>query len=210
MKITHYTSMERTILAADGGGVRERWRYGLRLLRDPEAMADKSLRHGVTEVLIDAATSRGMKLSAREIQWRVQCARAYPTESQMRNAITDFGTWFALIQAGFPPYPQPIDEPLADHRTQAERDHARAQQMLLAIGPQERLFSLDEFEPDLTTLAELWEYTRKQDEITERFARVGRERNVYLRTLTQAVDGDVTKTWQVAHKAAFGEDAQAV
>lgn len=82
----------------------------------------------------------------------MQCARAYPTESQIGNAITDLGTWYALIQAGFPAYEAEADEAPADHRTEAERDHALARQMLLNVGRQGSLFPLEEFEPTQVTL----------------------------------------------------------
>lgn len=51
-----YVRQEKAIASADSGGIRQRWMWGLRLLRDPEAMSsEKSLRHGVTEQLIAAA-----------------------------------------------------------------------------------------------------------------------------------------------------------
>lgn len=84
MKTTQYVKQEKAIAVADSGGIRARWLWGLRLLRDSDAMSsEKSLRHGVTEQLIAAAKSSGLKLSAREIQARLQCARAYPTEAQI-------------------------------------------------------------------------------------------------------------------------------
>jgi hypothetical protein len=213
MKISQYMNAEKAIVSADGGGIRQRWLYGLRLLRDPESTSPdgngSSLRHGVTEVLVDAARERGLTLSARELQYRLQCARAYKTESQIRNAIADFGSWFALTQARFPTYETEPDEPLADHRTQAERDHDRARQMLLAVGPQASLFPLAEFEPTEVTLRQLIVYADEQDEITKRFARRGQDRREYLGALLLAVDYDVDVIWQDAHHAAFGEQAVA-
>jgi len=32
-------------------------------------------------------------LSAREIRYRIQCARAYPTEKEFGNAIAEFQSW---------------------------------------------------------------------------------------------------------------------
>lgn len=82
MKVTQYVRQERAIASADSGGIRERWIWGLRLLRDPDAMSSpKSLRHGVADQLMAAAARAGRKLSDREIRWRLQCARTYPTEA---------------------------------------------------------------------------------------------------------------------------------
>lgn len=82
MKITQYMNAEKIIVGADGSGIRERWKYGLRILRDPEVISQSgaSLRHGAAEKLIKAAEDRGMEVSAQEIQRRLRCARAYPTE----------------------------------------------------------------------------------------------------------------------------------
>ena len=216
MKITQYVRAETTIVNADGGGIRQRWLYGLRLLRDPQAMSQNgnggdavSLRHGVTEQLIAAAEKHGLKLGDREIRRRLQCARAYPTESQIGHAVTDFGTWHDLVAAGFPAYEPEPEEPPADYRTQAEREHAHARQMLLDVGQQGLLFPLEEFEPTEVTLRELLTYADEQDEITERFAKRGRERRAYLKELLVAVDYDANAIWQDAHDRAYGEQQAA-
>lgn len=137
MKTTQYVRQEKAIAVADSGGIRQRWLYGLRLLRDQEAMSEsgKSLKHGIADQLIAVAKSNGLKLSAREIQSRLQCARAYPTEAQIRRSTADFEHWSALVQAGFPDYEAPEDEPPADHRNDAERKHDAARQLAaLKIG----------------------------------------------------------------------------
>ena len=70
LKTTQYTNRERVIIRADGGGIWERWMYGLRLLNDPAAFAKGStqLKPGTAEKLIAAAAKAGIKLSDREIQ----------------------------------------------------------------------------------------------------------------------------------------------
>jgi hypothetical protein len=210
MKTTQYVRQEKAIAAADKGGIRERWVWGLRLLRDPEAMSsEKSLKHGVTDQLIAAATASGLKLSDREIRYRLQCARAYPTEAEIGNVIADFDTWFDLIQAGFPSYEVPDDEPPADHRTDAERkrDHARA--ALDLIGEQGTLFPLDQFEPVETTLKELQNYTQEMEELTARFAARDAERRAYLDKLVAAADNDLSMTWRDAQDRLNATDASA-
>jgi len=204
MKTTQYTSIENKIANGDTNSIRDRWLYGLRLLRDPQATTDSgaSLRHGVTEKLIAAAAKRGIKLHEREIQRRIKCARTYPTEAQIRHAVSDFATWHDLVDAGFPTYPVSADEPSADSRTPAERQRDAARRMLDAT--ELTLFPLDKLEPTEATVEDLETYAKEQDEITERFADAGRRRWEYINRLKTAVDGDCTTTWEDAHRAAFG------
>lgn len=127
MRYGPYKKIDNAIKARDSGGVWERWRYGRRLLCDPEKTTPKGyLQHGRLDWLV-----RWSGESEREIQWRLQCARTYPQESQIRSAATDFGTWWALVRAGFPPYPategerpyNPLetDELLRQQQEQSER-----------------------------------------------------------------------------------------
>lgn len=201
MKTTQYMRQERAIAAADRGGIRERWMWGLRLLRDPEAMAEsgKSLQHFVADELIAIATARGLKLSEREIRYRLQCARTYKTEAEIGKVLADFSSWSALIAANFPAYDVDENEPPADHRTDAERkrDHARA--LLDAVDEQGALFPLSDFEPHTTTLKELQDYTDEMEQLTARFAERDRQRREYLERLVQVADNDLSVTWKEAH-----------
>ena len=207
MKVRQYVMFEKAIVGADTGGIWERWHYGGRLAVDPEYIANGNgggLQHGAADRLIEAAARAGLKLNQQEIQRRLRCARTYPTEGQMRIVTTRFGTWSELVQAGFPAIDADPDEPPADHRTKAERDHERAQQMLLAVGQQGSLF--EDFDPDEATLKDLFLYAEEQRAITERFVAQDRKRQSYLRDLSAAVNYDLSKKWQEAHRAAFGED----
>jgi hypothetical protein len=200
MKTTQYVRQEKAISVADSGGIRQRWLWGLRLLRDTDAMSSpKSLRHGVAEQLTAAAKASGLKLSEREIQRRLQCARTYQTEAEIRHAVSDFETWHDLVGAGFPAYEAPEGEPLADHRTDAERDHDRARALVDLIGEQGSLFPLRDFEPVTTTLKELVDYTEQQEELTSRFVAHGRKRRAYLDSLIEAAEYDLSMVWREAH-----------
>lgn len=201
MKTTQYVRQEKSIAAADSGSIRERWLWGLRLLRDPDAFSPGSsqLKPGRADELVRAAAAAGLKLTDREIRYRLQCARAYPTEAQIRNAGSEFQGWTELRAAGFPAFDAPEGEPPADHRTDAERkrDHARA--LADQLGDQGALFPLSDFEPITTTLKELTAYAAEMAELTERFAARDRERQSYLSALIAAADGDLSMTWQDAH-----------
>jgi hypothetical protein len=206
MKLAQYTSQERAIAAADSSGIRQRWAWGLRLLNDKEKLAPAGgLKHGVADQLIAAAAKRGHKLSASEIRWRLQCARTYPTEAQIAAVCSDFETWWDLTHAGFPAVPAPEGEPPADWRTQAEKDHARAQALADLFGEQGSLFPLSQFEPAEVTLKELVTYADEQDDLTERFAEHGRKRREYLARLLDAAGGDESVTWAEAQCRLDGE-----
>jgi len=132
----------------------------------------------------------------------------YKTDTEIQQASVEFGTWSGLIQAGFPPYEAPDDEPPADHRTDAERDHDRARALTELIGEQGSLFPLRDFEPVTTTLKELQDYAEQQEELTARFVEHGRKRRVYLESLIEAADNDLSMTWQRAHERAFGRERE--
>lgn len=208
MKTTQYVRQLRNIEAGDANLIREWWMFGLRLLRDPESMSPSgaSLRHGVADQLIAAAgkTAKGKpRLSVDKIQRALQCARAYPTETQIQHAVRDFESWRDLVAAGFPPYEAEDGEAPADHRTDAERarDRARALASLAEPGNEQgALFPLADFEPAAATLKELHEYAEQQEAITARFVAHGQHRRAYLESLTAAVDGDLNATWQDAHE----------
>ncbi|RKN45231.1 hypothetical protein [Micromonospora endolithica] len=204
MKTTQYVRQLKAIEAADNNLIREWWLWGLRLLRDPESISPSgaSLRHGVAERLIAAAgkDAKGRpRLSVQKIQRALRCARAYPTESQIRRAATDFDGWYDLVDAGFPPYEAEEGEPPADHRNDAERQRDRARALAELAGDQGALFALSDFEPLTTTLKELTAYAAEMAELTERFAARDRKRQAYLSALIEAAGGDLSMTWQDAH-----------
>lgn len=90
---------EARITTADTAGIVQRWRWGRQLLGDPRLTTPAGhLRHGVAAALRSAAG-----ISEREVQYRLECARAYPDEAGIRTAACGFRGWDALRQAGFPP-----------------------------------------------------------------------------------------------------------
>lgn len=209
MKITQYLRQEKAIAAADSGGIRQRWLWGLRLLRDPDAFSpgSRQLKPGQADLLIKAAKARGYKLSLTEIRYRMQCARTYKTDAEIHQATGEFDTWTDLIKAGFPTYEAPAGEPPADHRTKDERDHDHARALVDLIGEQGSLFPLAEFEPTETTLKDLQDYTEQQEELTARFVAHGDKRRLYLNDLIRAAGGDLSATWQEAHDRLDDETA---
>ena len=212
MKLAQYTNQERVIATADTGSIRQRWIYGLRLVNDPEKIAPAGgLKNGVAEQLIAAAKKRdaGCKLSVTEIRYRMQCARAYPTEAQFAKILGEYETWWDLIQAHFPACVVAPGEPPADWRTPAEKDHDTARSLADLIGEQGTLFPLSKFEPAEVTLKDLEDYTDQQDRINAGFMETSRKRREYLHSLTRAVNGDMSKTWAEAQTALDAEEANA-
>jgi hypothetical protein len=211
MKTTQYIRQENAIAAADAGGMRERWMWGLRLLRDADAFAPGSsqLKPGRSDELVASAKAAGRKLSEREIRRRLQCARAYRTESEFGRAVAEFSSWSDLADANFPQFPGEDGDLPADHRTDTERKRDFARAVADMVGEQGTLFPLDRYEPTEATLKDLEDYYAEMSGLTERFAKRDRERREYLDRLAEVAAGDMSTTWQSAHTRAFGESVAA-
>lgn len=100
-KPSEYIKIERRIAGRERGGLLDRWRYGRALLKAKEGR--KGLPHGMTAELIAEAAREGITICAREIQFRVQFAELYTTESGVDEVMARFGSWSALRESGFPP-----------------------------------------------------------------------------------------------------------
>lgn len=206
MKTTQYLRQEKAIASADAGSIRERWLWGLRLLRDSEAFAPGSsqLKPGRADELIKAMAASGQRISEREIRYRLRCARAYRTEAEIRQAVAEFGSWSALFNADFPAFPVPGNEPAADHRTDAERERDLRNAYSDILDDQGALFPLSDFEPTTATLKDLVEYADGQEEWTNRFVARDKKRREYLDALILAVDDDLSVTWLEAQRRRNG------
>ena len=161
MTASPYRRIEKAIAAADAGTVWERWAYGRRLLCDPSATtAGGELRPGILADLIEAASRVGVRLTEAEIVVRLQAARAYPCESQIRAARDCIGTWEALVEAGFPEHEAAPGEQPYDPRTAAEKAQQAERQLALGEPDQLALFELfpaDQFS-EMSTVGELRKY----------------------------------------------------
>jgi hypothetical protein len=202
-----YTRHEKAIAAADRGGIRQRWEYARRLLCDPLATTPAgNLRNGVIAALIEAARKAGVKLSEREIQYRLRTGRTYPCASQITHICAAYESFGALRAADFPGVDAGPGEEPYDPRGAVEKARAIDQQLSLG-GPEDPAqLPLFEWFPDdrfdeLATLAELRKYAEESARWTERHARKDQERFEYLERLSAAVGGDENKTWEEAQAA---------
>lgn len=211
MNITQYLRQEKAISAADKGGIRERWMWGLRLLRDPKAFAPGSsqLRPGRADEFVRGYKAKSIKLSQREIQYRLRAARTYETESQIAQISARFENWSSLIAADFPAVDALPGELPADHRDEAERHRDAKRALARSFGEQATLFPASDFEAAVTPLKTLAEYADEMEEWTGRQAERDRQRREYLNQLLDASGGDLSVMWQDAHRRAFGEDVTA-
>lgn len=210
MKYFRYLRLERAIAASDRGGILERWRWATRVLNDPQMVTPNgNLRHGKLAELIAEAKADGHDAAQREFQRRLQCARAYRSDAEIRRAADTFPNWSDLYDAGFPPVQVPLDadtEPFdprdpdekrrdaAKELERAAREEADGQLTLFDYFPAER-FS------HLSTLAELRKYAEEMAEWTERQADADKRRLAYVRQLLAAVQGDESQTWADAQAA---------
>lgn len=101
-----FLKLDRKIAADERGGIMHRWNYGRELL---QIKGDrKQLPQGMIGDLVAAAERAGLKLSEREIRYRIKCAEVYVSARQVGTAVQEFGSWTALREAGFPE--MPVDE----------------------------------------------------------------------------------------------------
>jgi hypothetical protein len=229
MRYARYLRLEKYIVASDTGGIVERWKYGRRLREDRTATTPRGgLKNGVLERLLGNAAARGYKLSEREIQYRLKCARAYLTEAEIRTAGAEFGDWTALRKAGFPtvevpeqgklyePYdPRDTDEKVRDAKGIVERAEHERERQESGQGQLQLYFlpgiTIDTYGPE-SSLEELFkahecikaDVTHQLWRVAQMSERDDQEREQKLQRLLRAVGGNRAATWREASDALYG------
>ncbi len=205
-----YGRLEKAIAAADVSSIRARWEYGLRLLLDPTKTTPAGhLRNGVADRLIAAARRHGVtNLNRRELPYRIQAAKAYPSEAHIAHARAQYETWNKLREAGFPDVQLPLDADTTPFDPRTEEERARDAGEAVDRAARKASGQLELFEyfretvaDELSTIAELRKYAADMSEWTQRQARRDRERIAYVNRLSAAVGGDESKTWAEADTA---------
>lgn len=187
-----YKNLQRAIARDDKHGIEARWIYGRTLITDPRKMAPsgKSLRHGAIEALVADAKAVGSLLSRREIQYRIQCARTYPTITEMRTAACAFEDWTAFRESGFPA----VDEDAAPSPDRVlddleERDRQEFEQ--LGMFPD----LVNGIPVESATLRHLEAYAAQMRQLTANYHRTDEKRAAHLRELRAAVGDDLDVTY---------------
>jgi N6-adenosine-specific RNA methylase IME4 len=91
--IERLAHIDERIDAREGEALRDRWEFG-RLMLAARDGKGKLPNGWLTTVVERTGKSRV------ELQFRARFAERYPTEDELCNAITQFGSWFALTQRG--------------------------------------------------------------------------------------------------------------
>lgn len=99
-KMSVYLKLELRIVASGTDDIVRRWRYGRKLLAAKAGR--RQLPHGMIEGLIKEASSVGIEVSRREIQYRIKCATVYGSEAEVRTAACALRSWTELRDADFP------------------------------------------------------------------------------------------------------------
>lgn len=200
MKLAQYLKDEQIISLADESGIRERWRFGRRLVTDPDKITDGGqLRAGVTERLLKQAAQAHLTLSEREVRYRMQCARTYPTESQIGSAAAEHHSWRALCDAQFPAISRDHSEPDYDPRNERSRQRPKPPNTLPERWEPTDLFPSEKFGPS-STVGELSCYAQEMQELTERFAARDEARAAYLARLRSKAGVTDSTSWQDAEE----------
>lgn len=213
MKTQPYLKLERRIAADEKAGIVDRWRYGRQLLEARNGR--ERLPKGMTDDLIKSAEKRGLRLSEREIRYRMQCAEAYPTEAHSGSAAAVMGSWRALCDAGFPPVevdeidPEEIAaEGLADAPDsweQMQLDIPGLKQEIAGVGGRRVKLVRGE---EGGTIADVAAYLQMCEEMHENFGKTVEQIRESLATMREAADNDDANAVE-AWEAATGEDAEA-
>lgn len=120
-RVSVYIRLERKIASGGADDVIRRWLYGREVLKLKAGR--RKLPDGVIDELVREAERAGLKVSRREIQYRVRCAEVYASKEQLRKIVCTIGGWSEIIAAGFPPItadePDLIDE-IADIAAQPD------------------------------------------------------------------------------------------
>ena len=189
MRYERYKRIDNAIKASDSGGIFERWRWGRRCVCDDGMTTPKgNLRDGKLEWLIHRSGA-----PRREIQRRIQVAKAYPQESQLRQLLTQFKTWDEVINSGFPPI----------HATEGERPYnpLETDELVQQHEEQGRIFAEDDqYEggaliprdafPDSTLLDEIDRWADRELELAARFTDKAQRRRFYVDSLIKAAGSD--------------------
>jgi hypothetical protein len=199
-----YLKLERAIAADETGGIVHRWRYGRQLV---EAKAGRrQLPHGLTADRIKEAEKAGLKLSEREIQYRLRCGEAYRSEAEVRTAVRTFESWTDLREAGFPPVEsdEPEDLEAAGISAAAPDEY---EQLTLIPGLAPELSVAGRKVPlDQATIADVVAYRDMYRQIHDNYGKRLALIEAALEAMREGSDGDDTANAVEAWKRATEDD----
>jgi hypothetical protein len=214
VKTNPYLKLERQISSDERGGILHRWRYGRQLL---EAKAGRQrLPKGLIGDLIKSADKAGLKVSEREIQYRIRCAEAYPTEAHSRTAVRLFGSWTDLREAGFPPIEvddldaeEILAEGLASAPDEWEQQEIDIPGLKPVLSIKGRKVPLIKGEGG-ATIADVEAYRDMFAEMHESFGKTLAQIEETLRTMREGADDDdevnAVEAWEAATGLAGDDD----
>ena len=92
--LTPALRLETTIDEGEQTGIHARWEYGRWLLAQRKG---KQLPNGLLDALVEATSK-----SRSELQYRVQFAERYSTESEVSNALDTYRSWREIVNEALP------------------------------------------------------------------------------------------------------------
>lgn len=88
-KVEELVAIDLRVDAAEGEGIRERWIFGRQLRTE---RIGKKLPAGLLDDLVEKTGK-----SREELQCRVRFSERFPTEESLCNAVTQYGSWHAIV-----------------------------------------------------------------------------------------------------------------
>lgn len=95
----HFVELDHKVDEAEGNGILARWEFGLAVL------AERGDRKQLPKGRLDEIAAAIGK-SREEVVKRAAFAYLYPTPEQVRNAITNFGSWYRIVTEGLTQTPR--------------------------------------------------------------------------------------------------------
>lgn len=100
-KATEYVKLARKIASDERGGVEHRYEYGSQLLA-ARAGRERLPKGFLADRIAEIDRAGLPKVNERELQRWMKFAEVYPTKAHRRHAMTLMGSWFEIVQQGFP------------------------------------------------------------------------------------------------------------
>lgn len=207
-KHSPYLRLEKQIASDERGGIMHRWRYGRDLIKERKGFA--KLPKGRLNELIVEAVRDGLRLTDREIQRRIKLATVYGSEAELRQALTEFGSWSEIVNAGFPAVDIDESDPIGAMEEIGVASPEVVEMPLFDIPGFKAVFKVNGKKVDLAdaTVRQAVEYRDMCRQMHENFGRTVADIESTVELMLQGSGGDLDVNALEAWKRATGEQRE--
>lgn len=204
-KESPYLKLEKRIAADERGGIMDRWRYGRELIKERKGFS--KLPKGRLSELIVEAIRADLKVTEREIQYRIRCATIYDSEAKIRTACSEFGSWSALREAGFPVVEIDEEDPADEMEEVGIAAPAFVEDPLFEIPGFKPVLKINGRKVDLVsaTVGQAVAYQKMCHDMHEGFGRTVAQIDETVKAMLRGSDGDLNANAVEAFKRGQAE-----